>query len=249
MSGLAHQSERRGKVLDFYTIIFLALAVFIFARLRSVLGQRTGRERPPYDSYSARDGAKPVTGPDKVVALPDKSGEKSPVRMMQPEEPAADRWAGIAEAGTAVALGLDAIAKTEPDFDAGHFLTGAKGAYEMIVTAFAEGDRKTLKNLLAKDVFDGFAQSITEREGRGETAESRFVALDKAEITHAEMKGDAAQVTVRFVSQLISVTRNKAGEVVSGSPDSVTHVTDIWTFAREIGARDPNWKLVSTESA
>jgi predicted lipid-binding transport protein (Tim44 family) len=249
MSSLVHRNERRGKVLDFYTIIFLALAVFIFARLRSVLGQRTGRERPPYDPYSARDAAKPVTGPDKVVTLPDKSGEKSPVRVNQPEEPAVDRWAGIAEAGTAVAMGLDAITKAEPDFDARHFLTGGKGAYEMIVTAFAEGDRKTLKNLLAKDVFDGFAQSIAEREGRGETVESRFVALDKAEITHAEVKGNAAQITMRFISQLITATRNKAGEVINGSPERVTSVTDVWTFARDIGARDPNWKLVSTESA
>jgi predicted lipid-binding transport protein (Tim44 family) len=249
MSGLVHRRERRGKVLDFYTIIFLALAVFIFARLRSVLGQRTGRERPPYDPYSARDAAKPVTGPDKVVTLPDKTGEKSPVRITQPEEPAADRWAGITEAGTAIAVGLDAIAKAEPDFDGRHFLQGAKGAYEMIVTAFAEGDRKTLKNLLAKDVFDGFAQSITERETRGETVESRFVSLDKAEITHAEVKGTAAQVTMRFVSQLITATRNKAGEVISGSPDRVTSVTDVWTFARDVGVRDPNWKLVSTESA
>jgi predicted lipid-binding transport protein (Tim44 family) len=249
MSSLIRRHERRGKVLDFYSIIFLALAVFIFARLRSVLGQRTGRERPPYDPYSARDAAKPVTSPDKVVTLPDKTGEKSPTRMAPPEEPAADRWAGIAEAGTALAAGLDAIAKGEPDFDARHFLTGAKGAYEMIVTAFAEGDRKTLKNLLAREVFDGFAQSITERDDRGETVESRFVALDKAEITHAEVKGNAAQVTMRFVSQLITATRNKAGEVISGSPDHVTSVTDVWTFAREISARDPNWKLVSTESA
>jgi predicted lipid-binding transport protein (Tim44 family) len=248
MSGLAQPSERRGKVLDFYTIIFLALAVFIFARLRSVLGQRTGRERPPYDPYSARDAAKPVTGPDKVVALPDKAGEPLPVRKAPSEEPA-DRWTGIAEAGTAIAAGLDAIAKAEPDFDARHFLSGAKSAYEMIVIAFAEGDRKTLKNLLAKDVFDGFAQSITERESRGETAESRFVALEKADITHAELKGNTAQIIMRFVSELISVTRNKAGEVINGSPDRVTSVTDVWTFAREIDARDPNWKLVSTESA
>jgi len=234
-------------VLDFYTIIFLALAVFIFARLRSVLGQRTGRERPPYDPYSARDAAKPVTGPDKVVTLP-KAGEPAPARKPQAEEPA-DRWAGIAEAGTDVATGLDAIAKAEPGFDIRHFLSGAKGAYEMIVSAFAEGDRKTLKNLLTKEVFEGFAQSIAERESRGETAETRFVALDKADVTQAELKGATAQIAVRFVSDLISVTRNKAGEVVNGSPDRVTSVTDVWTFARDVGARDPNWKLVSTESA
>jgi len=146
-------------------------------------------------------------------------------------------------------VGLDAIFKAQPDFDVGHFLSGAKAAYEMIVTAFAEGDRKTLKNLLGKEVFDGFAQAIADRENRGETMESRFVAIEKTDITAAEVKGSAAQVTVRFVSQLVSVTRNSAGETVDGSPNGLTDVTDIWTFARDIGARDPNWKLVATESA
>lgn len=235
-------------MLDIYTIIFLALAVFIFARLRSVLGQRTGRERPPYDPYS-RDAAKPVAGPDKAIPLPDPAAEKSPGRKKDIDEPKADRWAGIAEAGTPLAAGLDAISKAQPDFDAGHFLSGAKAAYEMIVTAFAEGDRKTLKNLLGKDVFDGFAQAIADRENRGETMESRFVAIEKTDITAAEVKGSTAQVTVRFVSQLVSVTRNSAGETIDGSPSGLTDVTDIWTFARDIGARDPNWKLVATESA
>jgi predicted lipid-binding transport protein (Tim44 family) len=103
--------------------------------------------------------------------------------------------------------------------------------------------------LLAKDVYDGFAAAIAERESRGEKMETRFVAIEKTELAGAELKGKTAQVTVRFVSQLVSVTRNRAGETVEGSPDSVTDVTDLWTFAREIGARDPNWKLVATESA
>ncbi len=236
-------------MLDIYTIIFLALAVFIFARLRNVLGQRTGRERPPYDPYSARDAAKPVAGPEKVIPLPDPAAEKASGRNKDIEEPKADRWAGIADVGTPVAAGLDAIAKAQPDFNAGHFLSGAKAAYEMIVTAFAEGDRKTLKNLLGKDVFDGFAQAIADRENRGETMESRFVAIEKTDITAAEVKANTAQVTVRFVSQLASVTRNRAGETVDGTPNGLTDVTDIWTFARDIGARDPNWKLVATESA
>jgi len=240
---------QKANVLDIYTIIFLALAVFIFARLRSVLGQRTGRERPPYDPYSARDAAKPVAGPDKALPLPDPAAEKSTGRKKDIDEPKADRWAGIAEAGTPLAVGLDAIFKAQPDFDVGHFLSGAKAAYEMIVTAFAEGDRKTLKNLLGKEVFDGFAQAIADRENRGETMESRFVAIEKTDITAAEVKGSTAQVTVRFVSQLVSVTRNSAGETVDGSPNGLTDVTDIWTFARDIGARDPNWKLVATESA
>jgi predicted lipid-binding transport protein (Tim44 family) len=103
--------------------------------------------------------------------------------------------------------------------------------------------------LLAKDVFDGFASAIAERENRGETMESRFVAVDKADITGAELKGRSAQVTIRFVSQLISATRDRKGEVVEGSPDRVTDVTDIWTFARDVGARDPNWKLLATEAS
>jgi predicted lipid-binding transport protein (Tim44 family) len=244
--------DRNGRtknaVFDIYTIIFLALAIFIFARLRSVLGQRTGRERPPYDPYSARESAKPAQARDKVVPLPGRAAE-TPART----EPDASlsvghRWAGLAEPGSPLAAGLDAIAKVERDFDAPHFLTGAKSAYEMIVIAFAEGDRRTLKNLLARDVFDGFVAAIAERENRGETMESRFVSVEKAEIVGAEVKARSAQITIRFVSQLISVTRNRTGEVVDGSPDRVTDVTDIWTFARDVGSRDPNWKLIATEA-
>jgi predicted lipid-binding transport protein (Tim44 family) len=234
-------------VFDLYTIIFLALAVFIFARLRSVLGQRTGRERPPYDPYSARDVAKPVSGPDKIVALPG-HGERTDARESEEAKPASERWTGVAEPGSAIAKGLDAIAAADRDFDAGHFIAGGKAAYEMIVLAFAEGDRKTLKNLLARDVFDGFASAIAERESRGETMESRFIAINKAEITGAELKGRIAQITVRFVSELVSNTKNRAGEVVDGSSDRVTEVTDIWTFARDTSASDPNWKLIATEA-
>ncbi|HEV1998981.1 MAG TPA: Tim44/TimA family putative adaptor protein [Xanthobacteraceae bacterium] len=235
-------------VFDIYTIIFLVLAVFIFARLRSVLGQRTGRERPPYDPYSARDAAKPLASSDKVVTLPGRATEKVEPRTIEAAKPAAERWAGIAPADSIVANGLDAIAAADASFDAGHFVTGAKAAYEMIVLAFAQGDRKTLKNLLARDVYDGFAAAITEREGRGETMESRFVSISKAEITAAEAKSNTAQVTVRFVSELISATRNKAGGVTDGSPERVSEVTDIWTFARELGSGDPNWKLIATEA-
>lgn len=234
-------------VFDIYTIIFLVLAVFIFARLRSVLGQRTGRERPPYDPYSARDAAKPIASSDKVVSLPGRAADKVEPRTIE-AKPAAERWAGIAPADSSIAKGLDAIAATDASFDAAHFVTGAKAAYEMIVLAFAQGDRKALKNLLARDVYDGFAAAITEREGRGETMESRFVSISKAEITAAEVKANTAQMTVRFVSELISATRNKAGEVIDGSPERVSEVTDVWTFARELGSNDPNWKLIATEA-
>ncbi|MCJ8144435.1 Tim44/TimA family putative adaptor protein [Ancylobacter sp. A5.8] len=241
-------------MFDIYTIIFLALAVFIFIRLRSVLGQRTGRERPPYDPYSRRDAANAPTGAaDKVVNFPDRKGEPAgvpePVEPVDADEPAPARWTGVAEVGSAVANGLDAIAAQERGFDAKHFLEGARGAYEMIVVAFAEGDRATLKNLLAKDVYDGFNAAITERESRGEKMETRFVGIQKADIIEALVRGRTAQITLRFVSQLISVTRDKAGAVIDGDAEQVVDVTDVWTFSRDVGARDPNWKLVATEAA
>lgn len=239
-------------MLDIYTIIFLALAVFIFARLRSVLGQRTGNERPPYDPFK-REASKPATA-DNVVQLPGskaagddgKTADKPAIIEATAEKP--DRWAGIAASGTPVAAGLDAIQRAQRDFNVQHFITGAKAAYEMIVTAFAEGDRKTLKNLLARDVFDNFAKAISERESRGETTETRFVAIEKAEITEAEVKANMMQITVRFLSQIVTTTKNKAGEPVEGAPSGMTDITDVWTFARPIGAHDPNWKLVATES-
>jgi len=236
-------------VFDIYTIIFLALAVFIFLRLRSVLGQRTGRERPPYDPYSAREPVRPAT--EKVVALPKRTPEatQAPVEQVPatPVAASAERWKGIAAAGTPIAAGLDAIAAGDAEFDGAHFIAGARAAYEMIVTAFADGDRRTLKNLLSPEVYDGFDHAIGAREKKGEKVETRFVAIDSADITHAEMRGRVAQLTVRFVSQLVSVTRDKDGAVIDGSPDKVTDVTDVWTFARDISSRDPNWKLVATE--
>ncbi len=234
-------------VFDIYTIIFLALAVFIFLRLRSVLGQRTGRERPPYDPYSARD-AVPSPATDKVVTLPPRPAE-APQRPVEAAQPPAERWKDIAESGSVVAAGLDAIAGAEPSFDAKHFITGARAAYEMIVTAFAGGDRRQLRSLLSREVFDGFDAAITERERRGETVETRFVSIDASTITAAELRNrSAAQITVRFVSKLISATRDRAGAVIDGNAEKVTDVTDVWTFARDIASRDPNWKVVATEA-
>ncbi|AXK82404.1 calcium-binding protein [Pseudolabrys taiwanensis] len=234
-------------MFDIYTIIFLALAVFIFLRLRSVLGQRTGRERPPYDPYS-REPVRPA--PENVVPLPNRQAEASTPKVNEPVEPAESgvRWKGIAEPGSAIANGLDAVVAADSSFEPKNFLTGARAAYEMIVTAFAEGDRRSLKNLLSREVYDGFDGAISARETRGDKVETRFVSIDKAEITAAEMRGRSAQITVRFLSKLITATRDKNGNVIEGSADSVTDVTDVWTFARDVSSRDPNWKLVATEA-
>jgi predicted lipid-binding transport protein (Tim44 family) len=101
---------------------------------------------------------------------------------------------------------------------------------------------------LSREVYDGFDAAITEREKRGETVETRFVSIDAADITAAELRGRTAQVTVRFHSKLITATRDKNGNVIDGSAERVTDITDVWTFARDVSSRDPNWKLVATEA-
>ena len=234
-------------MFDIYTIIFLALAVFIFLRLRSVLGQRTGRERPPYDPYSTRDAVRsPAT--DKVVTLPPRPAEPAPSRPVEAPPPPTDRWKDFAESGSAVTAGLDAVAAADPSFDVKHFISGARTAYEMIVTAFAGGDRRQLRSLLSREVYDGFDAAIGERERRSETAETRFVSIDGSTITGAELRGRTAQITIRFVSKLISATRDRSGTVIEGNAEKVTDVTDVWTFARDVSSRDPNWKVVATEA-
>jgi predicted lipid-binding transport protein (Tim44 family) len=226
--------------VDIYTIIFLALAVFIFLRLRNVLGQRTGNERPPYD----RPARNVVQGAqdNNVVPMPGAVIDQAPLAPTADVIPPTDRWKGLAEPGTPLALGLDAIAAQDSSFDPRHFLSGARSAYEMIVLAFANGDRRALRDLLSSEVYESFETVIKDRE-------TRFVSVDKAELVNAETRDRAAQLTVRFVSQMVSVTRDKAGTIVDGNPDKVTDITDVWTFARDTTSRDPNWKLVGTGSA
>jgi len=230
--------------VDIYTIIFLALAVFIFLRLRNVLGQRTGEERPPFERV-ARDAA---GAPDNnVVPMPGSVIDQTAPAPTAEVSPA-ERWKGLAEPGTPLALGFDAIVTQDPTFDPRHFITGAKGAYEMIVLAFANGDRRALKDLVSPEVFESFDGVIRDRETNEWKTETRFVAIDKAELTAAEVRDRSALITVRFVSQMITVTRDKAGAVIDGNAEKVTDVTDVWTFARDITSRDPNWKLVGTDA-
>ena len=201
-------------MFDIYTIIFLALAIFIFIRLRSVLGQRTGRERPPYDPYSTRDARAPAS--DKVVTLPTRNelprpspGRRSRSRIAGRASPtkAARSRPGSTRSSRPTALSTPSISSP-----------ARAAAYEMIVGAFASGDRKTLKGLLSREVYDGFEAAIRDREAKGETVENKFVSLDNADIIGAELRNNTAQVTVRFVSQLISATRDKSGNVIDGSP-------------------------------
>ncbi|MER9683454.1 Tim44/TimA family putative adaptor protein [Mesorhizobium sp. M0184] len=228
---------------DFGTIFFLIAAVVIFFQLRNVLGRRTGNERPPFDPYTAaRKNDKDATQkPENVVSLP---------RKRLAGEPAADAYVAIdafVKPDTDLNRGLRAIKDNDPTFDPKTFVDGAKMAYEMIVMAYADGDRKTLKNLLSREVYDGFVAAIGDREAKAEKIQSSFVGIEKADIVSAEMKGSEAHITLRIVSELISATRDKAGAVIDGDPETVAEVKDVWTFARDARSRDPNWKLVATE--
>lgn len=228
---------------DFGTIFFLVAAIVIFFQLRNVLGRRTGNERPPVDPYSSprsRVGDQDVSN-ENVVSLP----RRKPAG--EPETPYAAIDA-FAAPGTSLNAGLRAIRDNDQSFEPKTFVEGAKMAYEMIVMAYADGDRRTLKNLLSREVFDGFVSAIADRESRQEKIQSSFVGINKAEIVNAEMKGSEAHVTLRIVSELISATLNGAGEVIDGDPETVAEVKDVWTFARDTRSKDPNWKLVATEA-
>ena len=222
------------------TLIFMAAAVFVFLQLRSVLGKRTGHERPPMDfpgsgedRAAEADGAE---GDDNVITLPSRDG--------------ADQYREIdrvAKTGTALNKQLRAIKDAAPIFSPREFLSGATMAYEMIVMAFADGDRKTLQNLLSKEVYDGFADALAEREKAGETVQTNFVGIEKMDIVGAELRDNSAHVTVSVISQLISATKDNEGKIIDGDPNEVAEVRDEWTFAKDVRDRDPNWKLISTE--
>jgi len=237
-------------VFDPVNLIILVAAVVIFFRLRSVLGSRTGNERRwdlPAPPSSADKETAEKSEDDNVVPLPSNGPEPEPIRGYQGEEETKPVWEGYAEAGSRTAQGLEKIAGSDASFNPRQFIDGAKMAYEMIVTAFAGGDKKTLKPLLGKDVYDGFAGAIDERNKSKETMETRFVGIDEATITGAALNGKRAQITIRFTSELITATRAADGKVIDGDPDKIGELIDVWTFERDVSSRDPNWKLVATE--
>ena len=240
-------------IFDTTTLITIVAAVFILLRLRSVLGKRTGHQPPPFEPYEidrkTRE-AKPANknaaaDDDNVVSLPDRTGAKRGKKQLSPARESINAYA---KPGTKLNRGLTELNDHDPSFTPEAFLDGAKMAYEMIVTSFADADRKTLKNLLSREVYDGFATALSERENRGEQVRSSFVGIEQATIREAGIVDSDAQITVEFVSQIISSTIDSKGEIIDGDPDQVGEVRDLWTFARDTRSNDPNWKLVATES-
>jgi predicted lipid-binding transport protein (Tim44 family) len=230
---------------DPLNVLLLAVALVVFWRLRSVLGTRTGAEKPPFDLFGTKRGG-PQDAGGTVTRLPEPT--PVPANDTGDREPPPPVWKGFAEEGSPLAATLGRMAESDPGFTPKSFVEGAKLAYEMIIDAFAKGDKSALKNLLSREVFDGFSRAIDARASQGQRVESRFVGIDKAVIQQAEVAGRKASITMEFVSELISATYDRAGEVIDGDPKEIRQVTDVWTFERDLGSRDPNWKLVATEA-
>ena len=249
-----------GSQINLTMLIFLVAAVLVFIKLRSVLGRRTGDEPARYERYraertaaeaqeAAREAAK---AQGKVVTLPRRDREAPPVEASVPRETDAERsqkMTKFAGGDSALAHGLIDIGQRDHAFDPTEFLRGAKVAYEMIVMAFTEGNRAKLTELLSPEVYEGFAHVIDERAARKETIEQSFVGIKAAEIIEAGVFDRSSHVTVKFLSELITATRDASLEVIAGDPKRVREVTDVWTFARDVGATDPNWKLIATRAA
>ena len=244
--GKAHLGYRLS--MSFGTIFFIILAAIVLFQLRNVLGKRTGNERPPFDPYSRQERTREeASRGDNVVTLPDRRAGTTIEQTAEPR-PIYEAIDGAAAPGTPLNAELRRIKDSDPSFDPKEFMDGAKIAYEMIVTAFADGDRKLLKNLLTVDVYQGFEQAIGEREKNGERMQTSFVGIDDAVIIAAEKKDREALITARIVSQMISSVVTTEGTVVDGDPETVVEVRDVWTFSRDVKSRDPNWKLAGTES-
>ncbi|TBW35793.1 Tim44/TimA family putative adaptor protein [Siculibacillus lacustris] len=230
--------------VDIYTIVFFAIAVVIFVRLYRVLGTKTGAEKPPFVPDDHRDRVDDGSaGNDNVISLP-RQVDAAPRR--EPADPATVD--PLAVPGSSLAAALRTVVAADRNFEPTHFVTGAKAAYEMIVTAYAAGDRKTLKTLLSKEVMDSFGRGIDEREKKGEKVEFTFVGLDKADIVEAALVDGFARITVRFAAKVISLTRAADGTIVDGDAGRLSDLLDVWTFAREAASSDPNWRLVETRA-
>lgn len=238
-----------------YDIILIGLvAVFLILRLRSVLGKRTGNERPPARDPFAPPAPPPPSPPrigdapaaqsgnDKVLPLP--SANTQPRPSLSTTGPGGIRATVLAAATT----GVGAIRAVDPSFDPGSFTAGARAAFTTIVEAFAKGDTAALRPLLDGATYTSFEAAIRGRAERKEKAETTLIGFEASDIAAATLSGNNAMVSVRFVSEQINVLRNAEGQIIDGNPNEVQKVVDLWTFRRDTKSSDPNWLLVKTES-
>ena len=207
-------------------LVLAGVAIFLLLKLRSVLGTREGFEKPP---------------------LPEETPRPRPKFDVVSNDDDRDITDHVAE-GSGAARALAAMKAVEPEFNVGQFLQGARGAYEMILMAFERGEIDQIRPFLSPEIHEAFSEPVRQREEQGLTVEANFVGLRNLSLAGAEFDTDSreAEVTVRFTGELTTVIRNKAGEVIEGSPTAVKRQSDAWTFARRMGSNDPNWQLVAT---
>ena len=219
------------------TIVLAAIALFLLLRLRNVLGERSGFEDP--EKFVRRREA-PSSDDNVVTPFPG-------AQQRSGDAPDADILA-VAPADSDLAKQLVAIKRKEPLFSVSEFMGGARGAYEMLLTAFENGDKDTLQPFLAPDVFTAFSDAIEQRRSRGLNVEMRFVGLERAELVDAKLNEDTgvAELSVRYSADVISATKNADGEVVEGDESAVQRISDVWTYSRMLGNPDPNWTLTET---
>ncbi len=222
---------------DPLTLVLLAAAAIIFWRLRSVLGTRTGLERPPVEFKrppAKTETEKPEPNPHTI------EGEATEI---VPEVPV---WQGYAEKDSALANALVELSTKSPGFSPGTFLAGAGAASEMILEAYAAGNKKALQPLLSKEVYEAFASAIDERQRLGQTMTFRYVGMKNNHIDAVNMSGNRASITTAFTCEAIGATTDGSGAVIDGDAKAIRDISNIWTFERDVTSRDPNWKLVST---
>lgn len=211
--------------MDPVLLILAGVAAFILFRLISVLGTRTGHEQN-HDLDAFRRAQQRDMG--------DEGAEQEPAVEAAPKP---------------VSTNARILRDADPQFDEAVFLDGAKGAYEMIVEAFASGDIRSIRQFLDDSVYDAFKGAVVTREAAEHTADLKFVGIDHAAIVDSNVDGGIMTATTEFVSNQIRVTRDKDGNVVDGDPNRIDLVKDRWTFSRKTASSDPNWTLVATGGA
>lgn len=226
-----------GEYLDI--LILAAVAAFIIFRLRGVLGRRTGNERAPPKAPRRAESSAPS---DNVIALPERDAKAETGKGKGKSKSKPKKSLGP------LARGFEAITGADPSFDPENFVAGAKSAFEIIVTSFAMGDLGKIKTFLTKEVYENFADAVEQRLKAQETLETTVVGFQSATISAARMEDRNAFVTIKFVSEQINATRDAEGDVIAGDAETPVDVTDIWTFTRDTGSRNPNWALVETST-
>ncbi|KIC38436.1 preprotein translocase subunit Tim44 [Ruegeria sp. ANG-R] len=211
-------------------LVLAGIAVFLILRLKSVLGTREGFEKPPLQQQ------------------PDTNGARRDFEVIEggPDHDITDHVAEDSEQAQTLA----AMKRVEPSFSVSEFVQGARGAYEMIVMGFEKGNLDEIQPFLSEEVFDSFVSVVADREDKGLTIEAEFIGVRETTLADVSFDKDSnqAEITMRFIGELTSVVRDRGGDIIEGNPNTVKRQKDSWTFARVMGADDPNWLLVATDA-